>query len=149
MKKVFLLILFMMSFSSFAQILVKEGSFHKINGFVMLDKHEHLDDNNVPMALIKISTENISAEQRRKITFKGNLATYFDVQFKSSEIYLYLSTTATFIEIHHPDYGKTEFWLPEDLCDYCGYEMVVISNYFVGKEDSPKLTFNYLIISAD
>ncbi len=149
MKKVFLLILFMMSFSSFAQILVKEGSFHKIDGFVMLDKSEHLDDNNVPMALIKISTENISAEQRRRITFKGNLATYFDVQFKSSEIYLYLSTTATFIEIHHPDFGKTEFWLPEDLCDYCGYEMVVVSNYFAGNDDSPKLTFNYLIISAD
>lgn len=92
----------------------------------MLDKHDHIDDNNVPMALIKISTENISAEQRRRITFKGNLATYFDVLFKSSEIYLYLSTTATFIEISHPDYGKTKYWLPEVLCDYCGYEMTIV-----------------------
>jgi formylglycine-generating enzyme required for sulfatase activity len=31
----------------------------------------------------------------------------------------------TFIEIKHPDYGKTEYWFPEDLCDFCGYEMVV------------------------
>lgn len=149
MKKVLLLILTLMSLTSFSQILVKEGSFRKIDGYVMLDKSQHLDDNNVPMALIKISTENISAEQRRKITFKGNLATYFDVQFQSSEIYLYLSTTATFLEVHHPDFGKTEFWLPEDLCDYCGYEMVVVSNYFAGKEETPKVTFNYLIISAD
>lgn len=130
MKKVFLLILFIVvAFKSFAQIHVKENSFRKIEGFVMMDKSEHIDDNNVPMALIKISTENISAEERRKITFKGNLATYFDVHLKTSEIYLYLSTTATFLEIHHPDYGKTEYWLPEDLCDYCGYEMVVVSGY--------------------
>ena len=104
MKKMIFLIFFMTAaLTSFSQIHVKDGSFHKIDGFVMMDKMEHLDDNDVPMALIKISTENISAEERRKMTFKGNLATYFDVQFKPSEIYLYLSTTATFLEIHHPD----------------------------------------------
>ena len=48
------------------------------------------------------------------------------MQFEPSEIYLYITAkSATFIEIHHPDYGKTEYWLPETLCDYCGYEMVV------------------------
>ena len=130
MKKMIFLIFFMTAaLTSFSQIHVKDGSFHKIDGFVMMDKMDHLDDNDVPMALIKISTENISAEERRKMTFKGNLATYFDVQFKPSEIYLYLSTTATFLEIHHPDYGKTEYWLPEDLCDFCGYELVVVSDY--------------------
>lgn len=142
MKKIFLLILFIVAaLTSFSQIHVKENSFHIIDGFLMMDKSEHIDDNNVPMALIKISTENISAEERRKITFKGNLATYFDVQFKTSEIYLYLSTTATFLEIHHPDYGKTEYWLPEDLCDYCGYEMVVVSGYNTDKVIEEKVVY--------
>jgi len=114
------------SLNAAAQIKVKEGSFHQIEGYVMLDKHDHVDVNNAPMALIKISTENITAEQRRKFTFKGNAITYFDVRFEPGEIYLYISAAAaTFIEIIHDDYGKTEYWLPETLCDYCGYEMVV------------------------
>ncbi len=126
MKKFLLLLLIFISLNSFAQIQVKEGSFHKIDGYVMIDRYEHKDMNEAPMALIKISTENISAEQRRKFTFKGNSITYFDVQFNPGEIYLYISAAAaTFIEIIHDDYGKTEYWLPETLCDYCGYEMVV------------------------
>ena len=144
MKKLLLILLTFISLTSFAQMHVKEGSFRQIDGFVMVDKNDHYDDNNHPMALIKISTENISAEERRKITFKGNLETYFDVHFEPSEIYLYISTSATFIEIHHPDYGKTEYWIPEDLKEFCGYEMVVqyASNNL--KEQS-----NYLIIKSD
>ena len=108
MRKLLLLLLIFTSLSSFAQIQVKEGSFHKIDGYVMMNKEGHIDVNDVPMALIKISTENITAEERRRITFKGNLATYFDVQFEPSEIYFYITAkSATFIEIHHPDYGKT------------------------------------------
>lgn len=147
MKKFLLMLLTMMSLTSFAQIHVKEDSFRKIEGFVMFDKALHTDDNNVPMALIKISTENITAAERRKITFKGNLATYFDVQIEPSEIYLYLSTTATFLEIHHPDYGKTEYWLPENLCDFCGYEMVVVSDFHLDVDNAPKV--NYVSINAD
>lgn len=134
MKKFLLVLLLFLSLTSFAQMKVKENSFRKIDGFVMLDKSEHYDDNNLPMALIKISTENITAEERRRITFKGNLATYFDVHFETSEIYLYISAkVATFIEIHHPDYGKTEFILPFDLDDFCGYEMV-LQNVDVAKQ---------------
>ena len=128
---------------------VKENSFRQIDGFVMLDKNEHYDDNDQPMALIKISTENITAEERRRITFKGNLATYFDVHLEPTEIYLYLSTAATFIEIHHPDYGKTEFTLPYDLKDFAGYEMV-LQYVLMGTENEiikPRNT--YLIITSD
>lgn len=129
MRGFLLSLLLLTSLNTFAQsdfLKVKEGSFHKINGFVMVDKHEHTDVNDAPMALIKISTDNITAEQRRKFIFKGNLATYFDVQFKPGEIYLYISAAAaTFIEIIHDDYGKIEYWLPESLCDFCGYEMVI------------------------
>ena len=55
----------------------------------------------------------------------------------TGEIYLYLSTAATFIEIIHPDFGKTEYWLPEDLCGFCGYEMVVVGD-FKGEEEKTK-----------
>ena len=128
---------------------VKEDSFRKIDGFVMLDKSEHYDDNNLPMALIKISTENITAEERRRITFKGNLATYFDVRLQPSEIYLYISArVATFIEIHHPDYGKTEFILPFDLDDFCGYEMVLQYVPLVVNSNVAQRN-NYLTITSD
>lgn len=147
MRKVLLILMLFMTLCSYGQLHVKEGSFHKIDGYVMLDKKNHYDDNNRPMALIKISTENIAAEQRARLLFKGNLATYFDVQFKVGEIYLYLSTEATFLEIIHPDYGKTEYWLPEDLCDFCGYEMVLVSNFFASNDTSPKV--NYLTINTD
>lgn len=35
------------------------------------------------MALIKISTENITAEERRRIELKGNMETYFDVRYET------------------------------------------------------------------
>lgn len=149
MKKLFIILLTFMSLTSFAQMQVKENSFHQIDGYVMLDKNDHYDDNNLPMALIKISTENITAEERRRITFKGNLATYFDVHFEPSEIYLYISAqSATFIEIHHPDYGKTEFTLPFDLKDFCGYEMVL--QYIpIGLNTNVTQQNNYLTIICD
>lgn len=147
MKKLLLILFVFISLNVFGQIKVKEGSFRKIDGFVMIDKYDHTDMNNAPMALIKISTENINAEQRRKFTFKGNLATFFDVHFEPGEIYLYVSAAAaTFIEIIHDDYGKTEFTLPYDLCDFCGYEMVIVrpnADY----DNMPQI--NYLVINAD
>ena len=150
MKKVilFLFLLITCNIAS-SQIYVKDGSFRKIDGFVMMDKNDHYDMNDSPMALIKISTENISAEERRRITFKGNLATYFDVHFEPSEIYLYISAqSATFIEIHHPDYGKTEFTLPFDLKDFCGYEMVL--QYIpIGLNTNVTQQNNYLTIICD
>ena len=148
MRRILLFLFTFMSLTAFSQIHVKEGSFHQIEGYVMLDKNDHYDDNNRPMALIKISTENIKAEERARFEFKGNLATYFDVHIMTGEIYLYLSTAATFIEIIHPDYGKTEFWLPEDLKGFCAYEMVIVGN-FKGEEEKTKELYNYLVISAD
>ena len=144
MKKVLLVIFALISINLFSQINVKEGSFRKIEGYVMLDKSEHLDDNDNPMALIKITTENISAEERARFTYKGNIETYFDVQqHEDGQTYLYISAKpATFIEIIHPDYGKTEYHFPFDLCDFCGYEMVV---QYV--ESKPKLGF--LAISSE
>lgn len=147
MKKYLLLSLFfVLSQVAMSQIHIKENSFHEIPGYVELNKH--YDDNNVPMALIKISTENISEEQRAKFKFKGNLATYFETSLEVGQIYVYISVTATFIEIMHPDFGKTEYWLPVTLKDFKGYEMVLVSDYQQGGEEyKPQL--NYLIVSAD
>ena len=143
MKKFLLVIFALISLNVFSQINVKEGSFHKIDGYLMLDKEDHRDINWKPMALIKISTENITAEQRAKFVFKGNLETYFDVEFKVGEIYLYLTArAATFIEIIHPDYGKTEYWLPETLCDFCGYEMVVVVDFKSDEKEVVELPYH-------
>lgn len=148
MRKVFIIVLLtFMCQNLFSQIYVKDGSFHELEGFLMVDKNDHYDDNDRPMALIKISTENISAEERTRFEFKGNLETYFDPQFMTGEIYLYISTAATFIEIIHPDYGKTEYTLPVDLKPFSGYEMVVVSSFTVNDKSKPKV--NYLMISAD
>ena len=125
MKKLLLVLLAFISINAFSQIQVKEESFRKIEGYVMLDKASHLDDNEVPMALIKISTEYINDEERARFEFKGNAITYFDKHPQSGELHLYVSSVATFIEMIHPDFGKTEYWLPEELCGFCAYELVV------------------------
>ncbi len=148
MKKILLLIFVLIGMTSYSQIHVKEGSFHKIDGFVMLEKSSHVDDNEVPMALIKISTENITAEERARFEFNGNSITFFDAHFMTGEIHLYVSSVATFLEIMHPDFGKTEYQLPEDLCGFCGYEMVIVSEF--NKQDGPvKPQTTYLVISSD
>lgn len=147
MKRFFaVLVLILISLPVFSQIDVKKGSFHKIQGFVMTDKNDHYDVNDAPMSLIKITTENIDEEQRARFIFKGNAVTDFDVQKKDGQTFLYLSASATFIEIIHPDYGKTEYWFPEDLCDFCGYELVVVSK---GSDDDETPQINYLIINTD
>ena len=153
MKRILLLLFVFISLNAFSQINIKEGSFRKIDGYVMLDKSEHLDDNDNPMALIKVTTENISAEERARFTYKGNIETYFDVQqHEDGQTYLYISAKpATFIEIIHPDYGKTEYTFPFDLCDYCGYEMVVqyVPLVPVVTQESSKPKKTYLIVKSD
>ncbi len=151
MKKVLLIVFTLISINLFSQINVKEGSFRKIDGYVMLDKKEHLDDNDNPMALIKITTENISAEQRAKFYFNGNLETFFDKQLQEDgQLYLYISAVAPFMEIIHPEYGKTECHFLFDLCDFCGYEMVVQYVPLVASDnESVKPQNNFLTITCD
>ncbi len=149
MKKFLLVIFALISLNAFSQIQVKEGSFKKIDGYVMLDKSEHTDINNKAMALIKITAEGMKAEERARLIFKGNMATYLDVEQKGYETYLYLTAqAANFIEIIHPDFGKTEYWFPEDLCDFCGYEMVVQYIPLVSTATATQQN-NYLTIIAD
>lgn len=72
MKKVFLFIVtVLLSFNVFAQLEVRQGSFHKVEGFVNLNMDKQTDDNDGPYAVLKIRTENIDGKQRRQLSFKG------------------------------------------------------------------------------
>ena len=151
MKKILLILFVFFYVNAFSQISVKEGSFHKIDGYLMLDRDDHRDINWKPMALIKLTTEGMTAEERARLIFKGNMATYFDVhQMEGYETYVYLTAQAAeFVEIIHPYYGKTEYWFPEDLCDFCGYEMVVQYQPLAPKTGQEKSKINYLVVTAD
>ncbi len=128
MKKVFTFILLVfLSFDISAQMQVKEGSFRHIPNAVMDDKYEHTDGNDLPMALIKISTENIPEQERLKLIFSGNRATQIVKTPKTGQMWIYITAnSADFIDIKHPDYGTCKYYLPEQLCDFCTYEMVVL-----------------------
>ena len=126
MKKILLVIFALISLNAFSQLQVKEGSFKHVPNAVMNDKYDHLDGNDLPMALIKISTENISEQERMRLVFVGNRATQIIKKPRTGSMWIYISAeTATFIDIRHPDYGTYKYYLPEELCDYCVYEMVL------------------------
>lgn len=126
MKKFLLVIFALISLNAFSQLQVKEGSFRYVPGGVIEDKLEYTDGNDLPMALIKISTENISEQERMRLVFKGNRETQIIKKSSTGQMWIYISADpATFIEIKHPDYGTYKYLLPESLCDYCVYEIVL------------------------
>lgn len=148
MKRFYLLLfLLLICDISIAQLYIREDSFRQVDKYVMNDRENHIDGNGKPMALIKISTENISAEERNEFFFKGNLETDLKWFPKIGEIYLYLTAqSATFIEIKHNNYGKKIFYLPEDgLCDFCCYELTIGRDMYPVNED----LYGYLIINTD
>ena len=149
MKKILLLIFALISINAFSQLQVKEGSFRYVPGGVIDNKVEYTDGNDLPMALIKISTENINEQERLRLVFTGNRATQIIKKPKTGEMWIYISAdAATFINIKHPDYGTCKYYLPEELCDYCVYEMVLQYIPYIPETDNrPKN--NAVTISAD
>ena len=145
MKKVLLVIFALISLNAFSQLQVKEGSFKYVPGGVIDNKLEYTDGNDLPMALIKISTENINEQERLRLVFTGNRATQIIKKPKTGQMWIYISAdAATFIDIKHPDYGTYKYYLPEELCDYCVYEMVlqyinnnVASNTYISVNSEP------------
>ena len=126
MKRILLVIFTLISLNAFSQLQVKEGSFRYVPGGVIDNKLEYTDGNDLPMALIKISTENIPEQERMRLVFVGNRATQIIKKPKTGSMWIYISAeAATFIDIRHPDYGTYKYLLPEELCDYCVYEMVL------------------------
>ena len=149
MKRILLVIFALISLNAFSQLQVKEGSFKYVPGGVIEDKEEYTDGNDLPMALIKISTENINEQERLRLVFTGNRATQIIKKPKTGEMWVYISAeSATFINIKHPDYGTFKYPLPEGLCDYCVYEMVLQYIPLV-QETGVVQQNNYLTIIAD
>ena len=152
MKRILLVLFAFISLNAFSQLQVKEGSFKHIPGGIIEDKLEYTDGNDFPMALIKISTENISEQERQRLVFTGNRETQILKRPKTGQMWVYLSAeAATFIDIKHPDYGTFKYYLPERLCDYCVYEMVLqyipIVPATTNEAAKPKKT--YLIVKSD
>lgn len=151
MKKILLLFFIFISLNAFSQLQVKDGSFKYVLGGVIENKVEYTDGNDLPMALIKISTENISEQERLRLKFTGNRATQIIKKPKTGQMWIYISAeTATFINIMHPDYGTCKYYIPEDLCDYCVYEMVLQYIPIAAADNEPLKPQNtYLVIKTD
>ncbi|MBR3915350.1 MAG: PEGA domain-containing protein [Bacteroidales bacterium] len=126
--KRFLLVLFaLISINAFAQsdsFKVKEGSFHHVQGCVTIPAHT--DQNDLPMGVIKIITDNINEQQRARLSFEGNLAMGIEVEQHEGETWVYVTArAATFLRIKHPDFGVTEFNIPMEIEANKCYEMTL------------------------
>lgn len=131
MKKIILIIIFaFISLNSYAQLKVKDRSFVHNPNAVMDDKYEHIDAKGLPMALIKISTENIPEQERKRLMFKGNQGTQITKDYKTGQVLVYITAeNARYIEISHPDYNQEnnvyKYYFPDELCEFSIYEMVL------------------------
>lgn len=127
MKIIFLLLLSFIALNSFGQsksFKALEGSFHHIEGCITIPAHT--DQNDLPMAVIKIIPDNISEQERTRLTFEGNLATDIEVEQKVGETWVYVTAKAiTFLRIKHPDFGVTELNIPMEIEPNNCYEMVL------------------------
>lgn len=152
MKRVFLFIsAIILSLNAFAQLEVKPGSFKEVHGFVNIndDPNYQTDDNDLPYAVIKVRTENITDKQRRELRFESNLAVGIVLEYHTGEVWVYLTAKyADYLKISHPDFGVYEYTLPFDLQPKKGYEMALV--YKAYAQAAPvKDIYNFLIITAD
>ena len=134
------------SLTGFSQLEVKDSSFKKVVGFVNIDMDKQTDNNDKPYAVLKVRTENIDGKQRRELNFQGDANTFFEVEYKDGEVWLYLSYYATYLKISHKELGSVEFWLPYDMEPKCGYELTIVNKKNNG---SAQDVYNYLIIKSD
>ena len=122
-----LLLIVFFSFQLSAQLEVKKDSFKVVEGFVNINRDKQTDDNDRPYAVLKIKTENINSKQRRELKFGGDAQTFFEVEYKDGEVWLYISYYATFIKISHEEFSSTEFYFPFDMEPKKGYEMTLVN----------------------
>lgn len=150
-KTIVVIVLLLLSISLLAQLEVKEGSFKEVPSFVNInpDTNYQSDDNDLPFAVIKVRTENITDKQRRELKFSGNAGTFVVLEYKDGEVWVYLTAKyADYLKISHPDFSSIEYPLPFDLQPKKGYEMTLINktNY---NPISEQPNYNYLIIKAN
>ena len=107
---------------------MKPDSFKEVPGFVNIDPDRQTDDNNKPYAVLKVKTENINNKERRELKFQGDAQTFFELEYRDGEVWLYISYYATFVKISHPDLSSTEFYFPFDMQPNKGYELTLVNN---------------------
>ena len=96
MKRLLLLVLAIIcSLNIMAQLEIKEDSFKEVEGFVNINTDIQYDDNDKPYAVLKVKTENINDEQRRKLLFQGDARTFIECEYKVGEVWLYISYYAS------------------------------------------------------
>jgi len=139
-KYILLLFTLLLSLPLLAQLEVKEGSFKEVPGFVNINTEKMYDDNDKPYAVLKIKTENISSKERHELNFKGDAQTFFEVEYKDGEVWLYISYYATYIKISHEEFSSTEFHFPFDMKPKCGYELILINKTTNNGTSSGSLT---------
>lgn len=140
----------LLSLNVLAQIEVKPGSFKEVPGFVNVnpDPNYQTDDNELPFAIIKVRTENITDKQRRDLRFEGNAGTFIVLEYKVGEVWVYLTAKyADYLKISHPDFSSIEFTLPYDLKPKCCYELTLVNKWNNPEEEI--VEYNYLIVKAD
>ena len=125
-KLLLLLFILIPSIPLFAQLEVDNKSFKEVSGFVNINTDKMYDDNDQPCSVIKVRTENINDEQRRKLLFQGDARTFIECEYKVGEVWLYISYYATYLKISHPDFSSTEFTLPFDMEPKKGYELTLV-----------------------
>ena len=136
MKKIFILfIAIILSTAAMAQLEVKKDSFKLVEGFVNINTDKMYDDNDKPYAVLKVKTENINDKQRRELSFKGDARTFFEIEYKDGEVWLYISYYATYLKISHPDLSSTEFYFPFDMQGKKGYELTLVNTTPVGIDE--------------
>ena len=144
-----LVVVLFLSIPMWAQLEVKKGSFKEVSGFVNInsDQNYQNDDNDLPFAVIKVRTENITDKQRRDLRFESNLAVGIMLEYKTGEVWVYLTAKyADYLKISHPDFSSIEFTIPFDLQPKKGYEMTLVNKTgMVPVVD----VYNYLVITAD
>lgn len=136
-KSILLIISLLLSICALAQLEVKTDSFKEVPGFVNInsDPNYQTDDNDLPFAVIKVRTENITDKQRRELRFEGNGGTFIVLEYKTGEVWVYLTAKyADYLKISHPDLSSTEFTFPFDLQPKKGYELTLMNKPTVDED---------------
>lgn len=152
MKKLLLVLFTFISLNVFAQLQIKNGSF-KYNPYgVIEDKAEYVDSKGSPMALIKVSTENITEQERLKLEFEVNKQAQIIKKTKTGQMWIYLSAeSADYLYIKHDTYGECKLEFTEKLCDYCVYDVTIqyIPKKYMTEDKPVKEKKAHLIIKTD
>ena len=143
-RLLFLTFAMLLTLNMLAQLEVKKDSFKEVPGFVNINTGKMYDDNDKPYAVLKIRTENLNSKQRHELNFGGDAQTFWEVEYKDGEVWLYISYYASFIKISHEEFSSTEFYFPFDMKPKCGYELTLVNKTVSNNTGSGSLSLTTL-----